>query len=137
MGGNFRINGKDAFITFGAFLGANSLDFLLTPPPAKKRISNESRLLSGKQIIDGKNVLNSRDVTLVFYFKGENYTDIQNKINSFINELLEGVSIITLNELPSIKYKLDYDSASSFKQCKGRLAKISIKFNEPNPNNRS
>lgn len=137
MGGNFRINGKDAYNTYGIFLGNNSIDILQTPPPAKKRISNESRLLPGIQIIDGKNILNARNVTLVFYCKGSNYTDIHNKITDFTNELLEGIAIITLNDMPSIKFKLDYNSSSSFKQCRGRLAKFSMTFNEPNPNDRS
>lgn len=137
MGGKFRINGKDAYSTYGVFLGNNSIESLLLPPSAKKRISNESRLLPGKQVIDGKNNVCSRDVTLVFYFQGSNYVDIQNKITSFTTELLEGIAIFTLNELPIIKFKLDYDSSSSLKQCRGRLAKISMKFNEPDPTDRS
>lgn len=133
----FRLNGKDAYSTWGCFLGNNSIDSLLTPPAAKKRISNESNLLPGKQILDYPNVLSSRDVVLVVYFKGAQYMDIYNRIEAFIKELLQGIAVFTLDEFPIIKFKLDYDSTSSLKQVNGRLAKLSVKLNEPNPNDRS
>lgn len=137
MKGNFKLNDKDAFTTWGCFLGNNSVDQLLTPAPAKKRLSNESRLLPGKQVIEGDNIVASRDVTLIVYFKGKGLADIYSKIENFTTELLTGISTFILTDLPLIKFKLDYDSASSLKQVNGKLAKISIKLNEPNPSDRS
>lgn len=137
MGGKFSINGKDAFNTFGVFLGGNSIDALLTPPSAKKRISNESRLLPGIQVIDYKNVPQSRDITLVFYFKGKDYSNLYSMIEAFIQELMNGITTFVINELPLVKFKLDFESSSPIKQINGKLAKISLKFTEPNPNDRS
>jgi hypothetical protein len=50
MEGEFYINDKDAYTTWGISMDTSSLSALMTPPPMKEFIENKSRLENGKRV---------------------------------------------------------------------------------------
>ena len=139
MKGEWFINNKDAYETWGIILGDTSFTALLTPSPVKEYIKNESALLDGVQVVCDEYVypkVNERDLQLVFYLKAENLTEFLLRYSSFTEELQKGVIDIRTKYQPEITYHLLYISCSQFSQFNGRVGKFVLKLNEPNPKNR-
>lgn len=140
--GKLTINGKDAYDTWGAFLGEGCVASLLTPAPAKALITNTSRLQHGKRVIrtdaSGNSLrrTDSRDVTLTVCISAPSTQVLATRLESFLVELEKGEVILRTSYLPNAVYHLDYVSCTQFSQLRG-LAKFAIKFNEPNPKNRT
>ena len=53
------INGKDAQSTWGIVTDTSTLAALLTPPPQKELITNESRLTNGMRVYSGATYLSA------------------------------------------------------------------------------
>ena len=51
MEGEFYINDKDSYTTWGISMDTSSLSALMAPPPMKEFIENKSRLENGKRVI--------------------------------------------------------------------------------------
>lgn len=132
-----RINGKDAKATWGIIFDSSAMSALMTPPPMKGYIENESRLEHGKRVITDNTKVDSRDVTITLSLYANNETSFYSRYNSFCTEL-EGARLdIELGDLPGNVYKCMYKSCSQFTQYNGRLAKFSLKLEEPNPTDRT
>ncbi|MBD5421428.1 MAG: hypothetical protein HDR49_00140 [Bacteroides sp.] len=137
-----KINEKDAYTTWGAYLLAGGLAALLTPPSSKAYIESVSRLQHGKRVVrttpNGESIsrFDSRDVTLSIAISGKTIKDLKTKLDSLIEEFMRGTTKLQVAEIPDTVYRLDYISCTQFSQLRG-LAKIAIKFNEPNPYNRT
>lgn len=137
------INGKGAGATWGVTLLDGSIAALLTPPAAKSRITNNCRLKNGTQSVvktkDGSSLVRfqSRDVILNFSFSASGYVDLEQKQAAFLAELMNGTVALKVPQLPDKVYHLDYVSSTFYGQLLGKLAKLAVKFNEPDPTARS
>lgn len=139
MNGNLIINGKDAFSTWGVRMGDGFLDAIDGFNEMKDYIENESRLEHGKRVITENTKVASREVTLQFTIEGSSESDYRTKKKSFQKELEKGAVNIKIPALGSEVYKLVYLGKSisyglSLDRC---FSKVSSKFCEPNPMDRS
>lgn len=131
------INGKDALTEFGVRMGDNFLDAIFAPVPTKAFIENKSRLQDGKQIIYNNPKADERDVTITFNLEGSTPEDYLRKYKKFKEELSKGLIAIEVPVLAET-YRLTYQKSTTFAMNIERtFAKISVKFNEPNPADRS
>ncbi len=139
MTGNLFINGKDAFSTWGVRMGDGFLDAIDGFNQMKEYIENESRLEHGKRVITDNVKVDSREITLQFTIEGNSESDYRTKKKAFQTELEKGPVNIKVPALGSEVYKLVYLGKSisygmSLDRCFG---KVSSKFEEPNPTERS
>lgn len=139
MTGDLFINGKDAWATWGIRMGDGFLDTIDGFNEMKDYIENESRLEHGKRVITDNAKVDSREITLQFTIEGNSENDYRTKKKSFQAELEKGTVNIKVPTLGSEVYKLIYLGKSvsyglSLDRCFG---KISSKFEEPNPMDRS
>lgn len=139
MTGDLIINGKDAFSTWGVRMGDGFLDAIDGFNQMKDYIENESRLEHGKRIITDNARVDSREITLQFTIEGDSESDYRTKKKAFQTELEKGAVSIKVPVLGSEVYKLVYLGKSisyglSLDRCFG---KVSSKFEEPNPTERS
>lgn len=139
MTGELFINGKDAWITWGINMGDNFLDEIDGFNEMKDYIENESRLEHGKRVITINAKVSSRELTLQFTITGNSEKDYRTKKKAFQAELEKGNVKIKIPALGSDVYNLIYKGKNisyglSLDRCFG---KISSKFEEPNPMDRS
>ncbi|HJH64767.1 MAG TPA: hypothetical protein OIM59_09095 [Bacteroides mediterraneensis] len=139
MTGDLFINGKDALETWGARMGDSFLDAIDGFNEMKDYIENESRLEHGKRVITDNAKVDSREITLQFTIEGSSESDYRIKKKAFQKELEKGAVNIKVPVLGNEVYKLIYLGKSvsyglSLDRCFG---KISSKFEEPNPMDRS
>lgn len=139
MKGDLTINGKDAFTNWGVSLLEGALVTLMTPAPLKAPIESKSRLLDGKTIADAVVCVDERDVTLQVKISAPNETTFATRYTGFVAELQKGNITLATRWQPDVCYRLRYESCTQFAGfVTGRcLAKFTLKFNEPNPNNRA
>lgn len=129
------INGKDAWETWRVFLEENSERALLLPASNKEFVSNKNRSEHGKRVLVNNPRLDERDVQLVFCILAYTEDDFLEKYEAFVAELNSGWV-----QMKVIKVKKVYNfTTTSFLDLgyyddKGKL---SVKFNEPNPDDRS
>lgn len=139
MTGDLFINGKDAWSTWGVRMGDGFLDAIDGFNEMKDYIENESRLEHGKRVITDNAKVDSREITLQFTIEGSSESDYRSKKKSFQTELEKGEVNIKVPVLGNEVYKLVYLGKSvsyglSLDRCFG---KVSSKFEEPNPMDRS
>lgn len=139
MTGDLFINGKDALETWGVRMGDGFLDAIDGFNEMKDYIENESRLEHGKRVITDNAKVDSREITLQFTIEGSSESDYRSKKKSFQTELEKGAVNIKVPVLGNEVYKLVYLGKSisyglSPDRCFG---KVSSKFEEPNPMDRS
>lgn len=133
------INTQDAYTTWGVRMGEGFLDVLGASSPMKEFIENKSRLEHGKRVIINDPKIDEREITLSFTIEGNSQSDYQAKKKAFFEELYKGVVDIQVPANSNEIYHLIYLGksvayAQSFDQTFG---KISAKFSEPNPANRT
>lgn len=137
MTNDFFINGESAYGKYGLRMSDEFIPALLTPPPLKDFIENKSRNRNGKTVIYSNPVFDERDVTLTFTVEGTDEDDYKNKFGLFMAELKKGKVEIHVPDLGDEIYRLTYKSSSNFGvNLQRTFSKISIKFNEPDPDNR-
>ena len=139
MSGDLIINGKDAWTTWGVCMGDGFLDAIDGFNEMKDYIEDESRLEHGKRIITDNAKVASREITLQFTIEGSSESDYRTKKKAFQAELEKGAVNIKVPVLGNEVYKLVYLGKNvsyglSLDRCFG---KVSSKFEEPNPANRS
>lgn len=139
MTGDLLINGKDAFSTWGVRMGDGFLDAIDGFNEMKDYIENESRLEHGKRVITDNAKVDSREITLQFTIEGSSESDYRAKKKAFQTELEKGAVNIKIPALGDEIYKLIYLGKSiSYGMSSDRcFAKVSSKFEEPNPMDRS
>lgn len=138
MNGKCWINKKDAHAFWGVILSDSATNALRTPAPMKEYVENKSRLEHGKRVIHGSDTarVDERDLTLVIYIRASSQEQFDERFDSFVEELQKGRIEIEIADRPGIIYRCDYNSASQFSQFNGRLGKLTLKVNEPNPKDR-
>ena len=126
------INGENAYTTWGVRMGEGFLDVIGASAPMKDFIENKSRLEHGKRV-------DEREISLSFTIESNSQSDYQAKKKAFFDELYKGVVDIQIPANSSEVYHLIYTGKSvTYAQSLDRtFGKISAKFNEPNPANRS
>lgn len=139
MTGELFINGKDAWDTWGVNMGEGFLDALDAPLQMKDYIENESRLEHGKRVIIDNAKVDSREITLQFTIEGSSESDYRSKKKAFQTELEKGAVNIKVPVLGNEVYKMIYLGKNiSYGLSPDRcFAKVSSKFCEPNPMDRS
>ena len=130
------INGKNAREEWGVFATETSLTELMTPPPQKDLVSNESRLEHGKRVITKNPKVKDRDVTLTLNFVAPSERAFLDNYASFCQELAKGRLEIRIDYIPRVIYRMDYKDCTQFKEFRRRMAKASLRLNEPDPTNR-
>lgn len=139
MTGDLIINGKDAWTTWGVRMGDGFLDAIDGFNQMKDYIENESRVEHGKRVITDNAKVDSREITLQFTIEGKSESDYRTKKKAFQKELEKGTVNIKVSSLGSDVYKLVYQGKNisyglSLDRC---FCKVSGKFEEPNPMDRS
>lgn len=137
---NVTINGKDAYTTWGIIFDSSAISALMTPAAMKEYIENSSRTEHGKRVVTNANLakVNSRTVTITFSLCAKSENDFFTKYAAFCDEIQKtGDLKIILSVQPTVAYKLLYKSCSQFTQYNNKLAKFSLKCEEPNPKDRN
>lgn len=137
MEGEFYINDKDAYTTWGISMDTSSLSALMTPPPMKEFIENKSRLENGKRVITSDSKIDERNITLTFNLTAKSEDQFFVRYNSFCEELATGVLHIRSKYQPNVVYKTIYLSCTQFTQFMRGIASFSLKLVEPNPADRT
>lgn len=139
MKGDLIVNRKDAFTTWGIRIGEGFLDALGSSVPMKEFIVNKSRLEHGKRVITTTPKVDERELTLSFTIEGVTASDYQEKKKAFFEELYKGVIDIQVPLVSSEIYHLIYLGKNiTYAQSLDRtFGKVSAKFSEPNPDNRT
>lgn len=135
--GEFYINGKDTYTTWGISMDTSSLSSLMTPPPMKEFIENKSRLEHGKRVVTSNPKVDERSLTLTFNLTAKSEEQFFARYNSFCEELATGVLHIKSKYQPNVVYKTIYISCNQFTQFMRGIAKFSLRLVEPNPKDRS
>ncbi|MCR5697773.1 MAG: hypothetical protein K6G73_12440 [Marinilabiliaceae bacterium] len=136
------INGNDAETTYGVKMGKGFLNALLAPCQVKEYVTNESRNEHGTRyyVPNGAPYLQERAVTLSFVLKGESPQDFYTKQAAFMALLYGGYITLCVPEWDSnIVFKLYYtgNGCTWNMNTKRTIATLTLKFTEPNPNNRT
>lgn len=133
------INTQDAYTTWGVRMGEGFLDVLGASSPMKEFIENKSRLEHGKRVIINDPKIDEREITLSFTIEGNPQSDYQAKKKAFFEELYKGVVDIQVPANSNEIYHLIYlgKSVAYAQSLDHTFGKISAKFNEPNPANRT
>lgn len=139
MKNDLLINGKDAYAFLGVRMGEGFLDVLGASSPMKEFIENKSRLEHGKRVIINDPKIDEREITLSFTIEGNSQSDYQAKKKAFFEELYKGVVDIQVPANSNEIYHLIYlgKSVAYAQSLDQTFGKISAKFNEPNPANRT
>ena len=136
---------KTTLERWGIRLTETSVTNLMTPAPKKAYITNKSALSHGKQVLNNSSnapKTDERDVQLIFGIHAKTLAQFLMQYRSFVEELKKGAIDLTLHITEGSTwyketYHLNYVSCSQFSEYNGRLGKFIIKFNEPNPENRT
>lgn len=136
---DLMINNKDAYQTWGVRMGDGFLDSLGGASSLKEFIENKSRLEHGKRVTTNNPKLDDRELTLSFTIEGVTASDYQEKKKAFFEELYKGVIDIQVPLVSSEIYHLIYLGKNiTYAQSLDRtFGKCSMKFCEPNPDNRT
>ena len=136
---DFLIKTQDAYTTWGVRMGEGFLDVLGASSPMKEFIENKSRLEHGKRVIINDPKIDEREITLSFTIEGNSQSDYQAKKKAFFEELYKGVVDIQVPANSNEIYHLIYlgKSVAYAQSLDQTFGKISAKFNEPNPANRT
>lgn len=132
----------DSEEAFGVFFTDASITALMTPSPLKGYVTNKSSLLPGKQVAPLAPKVDERDIQLTFGLQAPSLAKFLMQYYKFCAELEKGhidlvVHIFENDTWIKISYHLKYISCQQYSEFNGRLGKFILKFNEPDPSNRS
>ncbi len=138
------LNGKD-ITEYGLKPLEGTINTLMKPRPMKTLVTNENAFIHGSMVLSQKTARRyaKQDFSLLFYIQGGySLTDLHRNIENLASTLIAGIDNTGVNELtiPEIEttYRLVYSSIDKYTDFSlSGNAIISIKFTEPNPNNRT
>lgn len=139
MSDGLIINGTNA-TTYGVMMGDGFIDTLFAPIALKPFVESKSRLQHGKRVVTENVKMDSRDFTLVFVIQGSSKSDFKSKKSTFLGLLYNGtMSLRVPSEDSSVEFHLVYlgQNAQYSHSLDGTSCKITVKFEEPNPNDRA
>ena len=136
--GQLKINGKDAYTTWGVSLEDAAMDALMAPLSMKPDIVNESRLEHGKRHINFKPKVDERELALAMHLSARNKKHYLTRLAAFRSELEQKEEIVLETDHETgVCYRCIYRSCTPFSQFLDGLAKFTLKLTEPDPTNRS
>jgi hypothetical protein len=127
--GQLLINEKDAWLTWGVFLVADSLDNLLLPASPKPYTENNFRSQNGKQVFIVNTRKEARDVQVEFCIQAATMTQYLAAYKNFLDELSAGMITLKIPTL-NMEFKLIVSSYLGLGYY-GKFGKLSVRFNEP------
>lgn len=137
------LNGQD-IRAWGLTPLDGTINTLFKPAPMKALVTNENAYLHGSQVLSQKTVrrYKKQDLSLLFYIRTPSLTDLHTRLQDLVKALVEGIDGTGINTLtiPEIEttYRLIYEDIDKYNRVDfSGKATISIKFTEPNPNNRT
>jgi len=137
------LNGQD-IERWGISPLEGTMNTLMKPAPMKALVSNENASLHGSLVLYAPSArrYQKQDMSLLFYMQALSLTDLNRQVNALVEHLKNGKDNSGLNELkvPELEtcYRLVYVSMDKYTNFGvSGSATISIKFTEPNPNNRA
>ena len=129
----------DAFDLYGVSLSDGAIATLLAPAAAKERVSNESRLESGKRIdIQAPTPFQARELTLEMHRIAATYEQFLTRYRAFMDAITatgQGILLSYTVYGQQIRFKLQYLSCTQFAAYNGQLAKFALRFVERTPGN--
>lgn len=133
------INGEDAYIRYGVRMGDGFLNALGNPLSMKENVENESRLEHGKRVLLNNPRVESREFNLEFTIQGISQADYSAKKRAFLALLYSGAINIKVPADSEYVYHLVYKGSSqTYGQSKSRrFCKMNLRFEEPNPMDRT
>ncbi len=134
--GQLKINGKDAYTTWGISMDDTSLSALMTPPSVKAYITNDDRTKHGKEYLTSPLYVDSRDITLQLNLTARNDEQFFTRYAAFCEELAKGALDIETSFQQGVIYHCVYQSCSQFSQFMRGIGKFVLRITEMNPNNR-
>lgn len=135
-----KINGLDALATYGVVFPDTSLNQLMNFAPLKSYVTNTGANIDGVQVLSvGAYAphVDKQDYTLVFYLYANSLSTFNTRRDALEAVLRAGAFTLWVKERPNDLYRLLYNKCTQFTQYNGRLAKFTLKCEEPNPNNRT
>lgn len=137
MLGDLYINNQDAWGQWKVAMGDGFIENILLPAGNKDFIENESRLEHGKRVITTNPKVASRDVTLTFNIHGDTTAGYLTNYAAFVAVLQAGAVKIRVPTI-NMTFNLIYKKSTSFALGRSRKnSKLVVKFEEPNPMDRS
>lgn len=127
-----KINGKDALETWGVFLDEKALNNLWLPPHNKPNVSNNSRLEDGVRVVNSKLYIDEREVTIGFNIRAKTREEFKSKMKLFVAELNQGLVKMEVEGEIYKLYTIDFIGLEFI----GCIGSLSVRFQEPNPNDR-
>ena len=132
----------------GVTIGRGSVDALHAPVQRKDYITNENENINSVQYLTDNEYMPkfaSRDVSIVVYLEAANKESYWTAYNRLCNLLKAGVVRITemvyedcLDDTDTyVVYRLIFKSCTQFSEYNGRMAKLLLRFTEPDPTNRN
>lgn len=134
--GNLKINGKDAWTTWGMTMDTKAMSALMTPPGTKENIKNSSRTSHGTQVLRTNVRMAARTVTLVVQFSAKTEDIFMQRYLSFCEELSTGFLNIETRHQPGVVYKMEYNQCPAFTEFRMGIAKYTLKLTENDPSDR-
>ena len=140
-----------AYDVFGIMMGDGFLDALKEPVPLKPFVENQSRLIDGKRVVVNNPRKDSRSVDLIFDISGTTPADFEAKKDAFLALLYQGEIVLgfpgqekwSQDKLPGIppttdKFHLIHQNKVTYSQDLTQTGcKMAVRFEEPNPANRT
>lgn len=138
MTGDLLINNNDAYTNYGVSMGDKFIDTIEAPLELKPFIENESRLNHGKTVIVSNVKYAAREITLNFHIKATDLSTLQTKKAAFLAVLYAGNLTIKIKDRSEVYHLRYIGKNAAFALSKsGRSCKLSARFSEDNPSNRS
>ena len=137
MTGECFINNVDIWTTYGASLVDSSYENLLLPAPPKELTENKSPLTNGKTVImPATRKVDEKDVQVSIDITGTSRTNYLSNYSALLTALSGAVAFKVVS-LMTI-YNFTVKSYVSLSAAVGLTSSILvIRFNEPNPANRT
>ena len=140
---SMSINGND-ISQYGLIALEGTIAALIKPNTYKDLQKKENSSMQGTMIFAAPSLrrVKQRDVTLPFLFRSESLYDMQRALKALQEDLVlgqtDGVNEIYVPVLGTRFFVIfnNISAFSHFGDLRNGMAKISIKFTEPNPNNR-
>lgn len=137
MTGECYINNVDIWTTYGAGLVDSSYENLLLPASPKELTENKSPLTNGKDVImPAVRKIDERDVQISFDIAGTSRESYLSNYNAIVSALSGAVAL----KVVSLKtvYNFTVKSYVSLSASIGLMSStLVVRFNEPNPTNRT
>lgn len=120
--------------SLGVTLLAGSYASLLKPAEMKEWVSNDDPRKDGiEYIVPTTPVVKPRSVDLYFMVQGNTREEFLTRYTNFIGLLQRRISVVNIPDLG--KYRLKYESCTSFDHFNLKMCKVAVKFTEPQPTN--